>query len=452
METSFVANAFHPSDSWFAAAMWVFTSETVLSTRLPCSFDFGLGYLNSLRPALTSNISFPPSFLHNFLSYSWPIPTLTMTTTPTTVLTSPSRAFLRDQAPIKKLLSLSLSHQNEMGAFLSTNERPLKSHPLDLTIDTLHNDVDPWPIEWMMFNILNAYLQPGSNLSDNEAARCLDAILPDNRPPQPDEEKKEPAVNWMIELSDLIWKIAKQIPCDHEGQDKLVQLLHALKRLPITQTIKNWRGRQLSAWNGFSHWDDSMRHAIGYPEKRHGKSPSQQECDYYVNGSAFAARVYAARAEYPLECEAFCAIETAVEGVIPDDKLLPCHVIGGAQWLVWATEWLWGDIRWGRIDYHELRNDGSKYLDFPPALWVRWLHGFQKVAAIGEGDVKYWAVLAVTKMEEMMSTQGFTAEVMKDWDPEKRSLRASIWEDEKYAHLFKVPEIKVPECKFDEKA
>lgn len=325
-----------------------------------------------------------------------------------------------------------------MGPPLSAHERPLKQHPLDLTIDTLHNDDDPWPIELMIFNILNDYLQPSSKLSDNEAARCLDAILPENRPAEPDVER-EPARNWMLQLSDLIWEIAKRIPCDHESQDKLVQLLQAVKRLPITQTIENYRGEQLPAWDGFADWHDGMRHALGYPQKR--DKPNQQTCDHYINASAFAARVHAAAVQSPLHSHAFVAIETAVEGVIADHELLPCHLIAGAQWLVLATQWLWGDIRWGRIDYHKLKEDGSKYLAFPPTRWVRWLHGFQKVAATEEAeDVRYWAGLAVAKMEHLMRSQGFTAEMMETWDPERRSLRAEMWEDEKYAHLFKIPE------------
>lgn len=134
-----------------------------------------------------------------------------------------------------------------MGLSFSANRRTLKKYPLNFTIDTLHKDDDPWPIEWMMFNVLNDYLQPDSELSDNEAARCLDALVPENRPDKLDE-KKEPADNWMLELSDLICNIAKQIPYDHEGQDKLVQLLHALKRLPITQPIENYRGEKFPAW------------------------------------------------------------------------------------------------------------------------------------------------------------------------------------------------------------
>lgn len=56
-------------------------------------------------------------------------------------------------------------------------QRLLKQHPLDLTIDALHNDGDPWPIELMMVNILNDYLHSNSRLSGDEAARCLAAIL-----------------------------------------------------------------------------------------------------------------------------------------------------------------------------------------------------------------------------------------------------------------------------------
>lgn len=324
-----------------------------------------------------------------------------------------------------------------MGLLLSANQPTLKTHPLSFFIKSVHDDDDPWPIECMMFNILNDYLQPDSKLSDDEAARCLDALLPENRPPKPEEEK-EPVRNWMLELSDLIWDVSKQIPCDHEGQNKLVQLLLALKRLPITQTIKNYRGRQLSAWDGFDGWHDGMRHTLVYPEKR--ECPNQQTCDEYVNASAFAARVHAAAAESPLIAHAFDAIGAAVEALVPDHELLPCHLIGGAQWIVWATEFLWSDIRWGQIDCHELMENGEKYIAFPPSLWVRWLRGFQKAAATGEGeDVKHWAGLAVARMERMMRTEGFTAEKMETWDPEKHSLRAHMWEDERYAHLFKVP-------------
>ncbi|KAJ0114871.1 hypothetical protein J7T55_004613 [Diaporthe amygdali] len=324
----------------------------------------------------------------------------------------------------------------------TVNEHPLKNHPLKLIIDTLHEDDDPWDIEWMMFNVLNDFLQPDTKLSVDEAARCLDAIVPDNRPNEPGQEK-EPALNWMLEMSDLIWKVAKQMPCDHESQDKLVQLLGALRRLPITATC-NHGGPELPIWReSFDGWCDSERHSLVTPEKRN--NPPKTECEQYINANAFLARV---RAAGVMKCcdylYGYSAVQDAVKDTIDETSkgdVLPCHIVSGAQWVVQATEWLWSLIRWGKIDYREVKDDASKYLPFPPSLWVTWLRGFQQVAVtVDEDDVKYWAGLAVTKMEETMRTHGFTAEKMEAWDPAKRSLRADIWEDEKYAHLFKVPE------------
>ncbi|KAL1847246.1 hypothetical protein Daus18300_014010 [Diaporthe australafricana] len=324
------------------------------------------------------------------------------------------------------------------------DEHPLKKHPLKLIIDTLHDDDDPWPVEWMMFNVLNDYLQPKPKLSVTQAAQCLDAIAPDNRPDLPGEER-EPALNWMLEVSDLIWKVAKQIPYDHEGQDKLVQLIQALQQLPITATYYSSRSK-VSMWrNHFEGWCDSERHSLLTPEKR--KDPPKTKCDHYINANAFSARVGGAGM---MKCCSYnfgySAIETAFNGPINiygshSGDILSCHVIAGAQWIVHATEWLWSELLWGKIECCKVNKNGIKFPDYEPSLWVTWLRGFQQLAATGEtGDVKYWTGQAAEKMEEMMHTHGFTAEMMETWDPEKRSLGAEMWKDERFAHLFKFPE------------
>lgn len=326
-----------------------------------------------------------------------------------------------------------------MGLPLSARQRPLKKHSLNFTIDSLHNNDDPWHIKWIMFNVLNDYLQPNSKLSDNEAARCLGAIMPGNRPAMLGEDE-EHVHSWMKELSGLIWDIVRQIPCDHEGQDKLIRLLSALRRLPITQTIYDYRGLQVSAWNGLDHWHDTTRDFVRYPKKR--DSPHQQTCDYYVNAMAFVARVHAAGVQFPLYCVVFSTMGRAVDGLVPDDEILPCHLIAGAQWVVLATEWMWSNIRWGKCDFHELEEDGTKDMANQPAQWVRWLRGFEKVARTGEqgSEIKYWADLAVAKMKGMMSTKGFNVKTMEAWNAEEHSLWDYMWEDRRYAHLFKVPD------------
>lgn len=219
----------------------------------------------------------------------------------------------------------------------SSRQSLLTDGPLNLIIDNLHYGERPQRVELMMFNILNDYLQPNSKLSDNEAAQCLDAIMPENRPTQPNEEK-ELAKGWMLQLSNLIWEIAKQIPCTHESQGKLIQLLHAVSRLRITQTIENDRGEQLPAWHEFDLCQGGMWRALNYPQGR--EKPNQQICDHYVNASAFAARVHRAALKSPAYTPAFVAIETAIDWTIPGDERLPCHSIAGAQWIVLAAECL----------------------------------------------------------------------------------------------------------------
>lgn len=253
--------------------------------------------------------------------------------------------------------------------------------PLQFTINTLHIADDPWPIEWMMFNILNEYLQPNTEFSLTDAAMCLDALMPENRPAWL-RQGIDSVDDCTHELFDLVWKIAKQIHCQHRGQDKLINLLKALPFLYITQTVVNSSGEQVPAWAEFGHWDDrsQMRRALKPPIKN--CSPSQRICDQYVNASAFAARFFTAARLHALYAAyspvrrlgrrlALNTIETAVGGNIPNIELLPCHYIAAAQWIILAGEWLWSDIRWGRVSYYEVPDNDREYLALAPPRWVR---------------------------------------------------------------------------------
>ncbi|KAH8775297.1 hypothetical protein F5883DRAFT_640578 [Diaporthe sp. PMI_573] len=258
----------------------------------------------------------------------------------------------------------------------------MRDGPLQLTINTLHGEDDPWPIEWMMFNILNEYLQPNKDFSAIEAARCLDALIPENRPTSL-RQGRESVNSYLRELFDLIWKIASQIHYEHNGQDLLVGLFQELKRLPITQAIVYYPGEHLPAWAEFGQWHDQseMRRALKPPIKN--SNPSQQTCDQYVNASAFASRFF--KAGLHLQCAAYqqsdarrfarrlalSTIELAVGTRIPSHELLPCHYIAASQWIILATEWLWNDIQWGEVYYYEVTEIEREYLAFEPPRWTR---------------------------------------------------------------------------------
>lgn len=327
----------------------------------------------------------------------------------------------------------------------------IKKHTLNFVIDSLHNNDDPWLIEWMMFNILNEYLQPGSPFTVLQAAQCLDALLPENRPntaDDPDEDREETAT-FICELSDLIWNIAKQIPHDHEGQDKLVQLIAALQRLPITVTVQRFdAARQtlwLPVWRGGSldGWDDSQRHAFcDAPLDRPSiddKTREQMGANY-VNVNAFAARIQAAGVMSSRPSYAFSAIVMALEagrvtmhGYTP--RVRPYYILAGSQWMFYAAQWFWGEIRWGDDTDIPLTSAGTK---LPPAQWVNWMRLFRKVE-VGDSDVKYWAGQAAISMEKVMGEHGYVEETMLAWNAEKQNFHDGNREDPRHAHLFRVP-------------
>lgn len=320
-------------------------------------------------------------------------------------------------------------------------QHTVKNHPLEFKIDTLHDDDDPWPIEWIMLNVLNAYLQPDTELSVDAAAQCLDSILPGNRPDSPNE-KKETNESFMVEISDLIWKIANQIPPDHESQDKLVNLLHTLKRLPISVTTTDSNNDHVVCpWRAFSGWDDSYRHALAiYPKKYHhqpGKT-AEQVGNEYINAQAFAARLQATKFMSPKYYTAMGGVMEAVEQsaaqawLRQEPEYRVYYIIAGCLWMVHAGEWFWSEIRWGECIF--IKKDR---LPFPPSRWVAWMRAFQRIDT-EDPDARYWAGRAATKMEEIMLSHGYDAELMEGWMPESKKQYFQMREDPRYTHLFQI--------------
>lgn len=303
----------------------------------------------------------------------------------------------------------------------------------------LNIDEDPRPVEWMLFNIFNDFLQPSTNLSVTEAAKCIDAILPENRPDTPDDpcDKRERPQNWLWMFAELIWSLAKQIPHDHDGQDKMLSLLEALDHLPFTQTFEDehfWKSK-LFGWEDPSRWSISDNR----PPQNPGQGMTrQQQCDVYINAMAFTARCAAISwphydlVVYTLNepLSARFAV-TSCEGLEPEFTYV--HVAAAAQWILHGGEWLWGQIRWGKN-----QSLGRTTRSLPPAQWVTWMRGYYSMETEDE-KCRFWAHVLASKMEEIMCAHGYTADIMTSWDPKKQTVHDDLWTDSRYAHLFKVP-------------
>lgn len=128
-----------------------------------------------------------------------------------------------------------------------------------------------------MFYVLEDFLQPDTKVSVVDAAECLDAILPHNEPKNNSprdsslkarcavghlliddlsddgvHDSEEAAINLLQEFGPIICKLAKQIPCHHKAQNKIIMLLSTLDCLPYNQNLSGkpeWSSR-LANWEG----------------------------------------------------------------------------------------------------------------------------------------------------------------------------------------------------------
>lgn len=328
------------------------------------------------------------------------------------------------------------------GMDMSFEASEVKNHRIILTLDD--DDLDT--CEEMLFNLFNSYLQPDSILSAEEAARCLDAMLPENRPDTPEDpdDDKELTIGFMRGLVDFIFIFARQIPHHHNGQDKLVQLLQALKRRPVTSFCQSHGGlHERPVWKNdlWEGWTETYRHAFADQPSSSGPQQGktrEQECTEYINLCAFAARLEAAEVmPYGL----YHSIESITD-VIDFNKntiLYRCHpdigacrVQAGAQWIVHAGEWLWGHIRWGH--YPTIPSEGT--LRWSPKEWAAIMLGFREVKTDNQ-DARLWATRAAAMMQKIMTDNGYSVEMMLAWNPEEQSIHDDIYKDLRYAHLFK---------------
>ena len=113
------------------------------------------------------------------------------------------------------------------------------STPLNLVLQS--SDNEPWIINQKIFNILNTYLQPNADQTPANAAQEIGKLSPLKRPREEDKENEDPAI-FLFEMWDVVVSLAEQIPWNHPGQNRLVELIQALRDLPEPKTVelKNW--------------------------------------------------------------------------------------------------------------------------------------------------------------------------------------------------------------------
>ncbi|KAF8803326.1 hypothetical protein BYT27DRAFT_7340991 [Phlegmacium glaucopus] len=90
---------------------------------------------------------------------------------------------------------------------------------------------------------------PNATLSPTNAAQEIDKLFPLNRPREEDRESEGPE-SFLFEMWGVVTSVAEQIPWNHPGQTRLVEVIQALKDLPGPTTV------QMDDWSKLAIWSD----------------------------------------------------------------------------------------------------------------------------------------------------------------------------------------------------
>lgn len=99
-------------------------------------------------------------------------------------------------------------------------------------------DDDPWEVSQDIFNLLCDFIQPSTSLSSTTAASNLNALYPDNRV-QGDEKKESPA-SFLLEMWDVVIKVAVQLDSGSPELERLTLLIKTIRDVKPEQTLHVW--------------------------------------------------------------------------------------------------------------------------------------------------------------------------------------------------------------------
>ncbi|KAL1642553.1 hypothetical protein SLS58_005321 [Diplodia intermedia] len=264
---------------------------------------------------------------------------------------------------------------------------------LHLTIDfTVPYDDEPWTFEYKTFDVLNEYLQPQSHTSPSSAAIQLNDLL---------EHVS------ILQIWDIIFRVAGQVPYDHPSQDRVIALIFALRDAPV-------QPNRFAELDGMDMTLTDIFHQHG--EAGQATTASTGNGSPWRNLQTLTARLthagLAARSH-----DAIVALSLALE-CRPDPRsrayqtratMLDFHVPIAAQWIMVAGRELYAHIaaasgRGDTADYATgpvwKKRKGGTWVE----RWTFWKDGFADVAEreeVCEEYVRKVARLAVERMEEI---------------------------------------------------
>ncbi|RDL38472.1 uncharacterized protein BP5553_02812 [Venustampulla echinocandica] len=237
----------------------------------------------------------------------------------------------------------------------------LQVGPIDLSRakDHLYTET----IEPRLFDILAAVLEPNSHTTPAVAVGQINNLLYDSQDGNLLYDAQDSRVSVTdAEASGLaqrLWlvliQVVQLIPHDHEGQDKLVELLHSLTQLPPI-TRKFW-GTRYYLWTDLPLLGQTLRDWWIGPDYDNDTIPKARVAFHWLNFNSFAARVLNADlAGWTnfAEWEVCQALERPPP--LPEKWVIDCDIAVAAEWILRGGEGLFK-----RLSKEELGKDKDEF-------------------------------------------------------------------------------------------
>ncbi|KAF9888622.1 hypothetical protein FE257_008554 [Aspergillus nanangensis] len=243
-------------------------------------------------------------------------------------------------------------------------------------------------------NLLDTYCQPSNNTTPASVAEEI------NRLAQGILHSAEPDIEeFLWEVWKVFITIAKQIPSDHESQERLVGVIAALTELCPT-TIQIW-GSDIRLWKDLPLLGPSMREAWISPTIDH-TTPSEKPIEEWINLNSFAARLlardYASWIQFPV-----WALRSALEEESSGAEL-DCNATVAAEWILQSAVQIYEKIATSPGEKEDRAMSVGPLYKGPqgvcPERWNFWKKRFGEIAG-GQGVAGDKAVKAREVMERV---------------------------------------------------
>ncbi|KAI9768583.1 MAG: hypothetical protein M1840_004780 [Geoglossum simile] len=242
--------------------------------------------------------------------------------------------------------------------------------------DSEYNEIDA------ALSVLNDALQPSDAISPVAAANRINELIP-----LEDGEDVSEVDGFFWGLWEGFIDVAGRSPHIHPSQEKLIQVIEELNRLPVAPIAKG-----------------VMFNVLRYPES---EEEVKESGSHWVGLNAFAAHLLNAGLEHYTTSFPVWSMHDALEKENPPGPLLDCHVAAAAVWVAYSGSVLFGSISNEELSDRDLKltAGGPLYngrLGLSSERWQFWIMRFRKLSNRLGREVQQAALDAAENMERLM--------------------------------------------------